>query len=68
MFAIIGHLGYLKGYFMTKTEYRAQLKAERSAARVEKLALIPNPDYRAKLSHHEIYAGVKKQPRFISPT
>ena len=51
---------------MTKAEWRKQQAANRKAARKAELAdLVPNPNYRPRLSHSEIFAGVKKQPRFI---
>jgi hypothetical protein len=64
----MGHLGYLKGVFMTKAEMRKQQNAEKRAQKLADLAaLVPNPRYRIRLSNHEIYAGMKRPPRFIPP-
>ena len=57
---------------MTKREWAAQQaakrKAERQAKKEEQKNWIPNPEYKKKLTHSEIFAGVKKKPRFIPPS
>jgi hypothetical protein len=56
---------------MTKAEfYKQQAAARRDALNIEKAkiaAMIPNPDYRRRLTYSEIFKGMKKQPKFISP-
>lgn len=52
---------------MTKQQYRAILASERAAFKAEQAAMIPNPNYRKRLSYSEIFNGVSKGPRFIPP-
>ena len=51
---------------MNKKEWAKQQAAKRRADRqAERDSLVPNPNYKKRLTFSEIFARVKKQPRFI---